>query len=243
MVDSDPQSRIPVWLFNDRIDLKDGAGWLHLPTKVLHPTQIPLNLRMEHCVVLLVTGPPEGLVISAVRSGVFLTVAQLKSLHAVIKFKLPEKGSGKNGNIIKVDWVRALVNHYFRDSPEDIRMNMMKGMLGQSWKHLNPGRASKHSGDILRAFNGIDVADMKEYVDIAQVAADEEVLKEKRLQRERKVGYHMAARKHFTPKVLKEVIPAECRISRHPPLKRYQAFYGSWNQIQTISFFGGFQGN
>eukprot|EP00434_Breviolum_minutum_P022179 symbB.v1.2.019580.t1/scaffold1585.1/size110488/1 len=182
---------------------------------------------MEHCVVLLVTGPPEGLVISAVRSGVFLTVAQLKSLHAVIKFKLPEKGSGKNGNIIKVDWVRALVNHYFGDSPEDIRMNMMKGMLGQSWKHLNPGRASKHSGDILRAFNGIDVADMKEYVDIAQVAADEEVLKEKRLQRERKVGYHMAARKHFTPKVLKEVIPAECRISRHPPLKRYQAFYGT----------------
>ena len=106
-------------------------------------------------------------------------------------------------------------------------MGHVTGNHGENWKHLKHERVSRHSAEILTAFNGMDREDLRDFVDLAQVAADEEVLKEKRDRSSRPKDIMKSTQKHATPESLRDLAPQEatCRISRHPQLKRYQSFY------------------
>ena len=86
--------RTPTWMFNDRFE----GGWEHVPFTIPHPLLIPSGLREMYAVVLKQSGPPEGLLRSAVRAATFLTVDQLKKIHVHpsvpygFKTKRPWKG-------------------------------------------------------------------------------------------------------------------------------------------------------
>lgn len=237
-IDPEPQSRTPIWMFNDRLEVNGGIGWLHLPMKILHPCEIPPNLRLDFAVVFLVTGPPEPIVKASIRSGIFLTVKQLKSLISAYKISVGPKGSGKDGRLVKQDFAKAVVTFFFPDATSEEQKRMIEGLMGRSWKHLSASKGSKHSADILKAFGAMDPEDKREYIDIAEVAEDEELLKQKRDIKERHQIDSKADRKHMTPTCLRHLLPPyrQCRITRHPALKRYQAFYSSLIEIEPFFF-------
>ena len=230
-IDPKPSSRIPIWMVNDRVESDDGSasGWQHLPFEVQHPFETPAALRGRFSVVLRQTGPPEGVVFAAVKHGCFLTVGQLKLLHGVFRFPMVSKpnGHGKDGGVVKRDWADALIKFLFPDANTKDQWDMLQGIMGKNWKHLKHERVSRHSAEILTAFNGMDREDLRDFVDLVQVAADEEVLKEKRDRTSRPKDIMKSNQKHATPDSLRNLTPQEanCRISRHPGLKRYQSFY------------------
>ena len=230
-MDANPGSDLPVWMFNDRLEITETTtGWLHLPVELQHPLQTPASLN-HFAVVLRQTGPPEQIVAAALKSGCYLTLAQIRSLHAAYKFPMISKpdGSGKNGNIVKKDWALALLRFFHPEVSENEQTEMLRGLMGKNWRHLQATKVSRHASDILKAFNGMDHENQPEWVDLVAVAADEEVLKIKRDQAPRPTDITKAEQKYATPGVLKTLQPktANCRITRHPQLRRYQAFYNA----------------
>lgn len=127
-------------------------GWVHIPSKVLHPRVAPPGIAREHVVVMVQTGEPESLLASAVRVGAFLTVKQLKNIQSHLSFPMcePGKGSGKNGRLIKKDYCDGLLNYLFPGQDHSL---MLKGLMGQNWNHLKPCKAC--TSDILQAFDGL----------------------------------------------------------------------------------------
>lgn len=66
------------------------------------------------------------------------------------------------------------------------------------------------------------------------MAADEVLLKEKRDERTRAATFSRNAKKHHTPLSLKDLRPPGGRITRHPALKRYQAFYTTYTEAGSL---------
>ena len=225
-MDQAMQHRTPTLMFNDRFE----GGWEHVPFTIPHPLQIPSWLRDSYALVLLQSGPAEGLLHSAVRTGSFLTMDHLKKIHVHLRYPMVSKprGHGKDGNVVKRDWCQGLVDHLFPDATKEDKWRMVVGMMGRSWKHLNSGgttSTAKHSRDIIKCFDHMDRQDQSEYVELCAVARDEEILAQKRAHKPREIISSMAERKHSTPSGLKGIIPTRARISRHPGMKRYQVFY------------------
>ena len=230
--DLEPRTSGLVWIFNDHVG-SALTGWVHIPIQPLHPWLVPELLRKDFAVVFQETGPEEALLPAAVRNGVFLTVVQLRLLQGILKFKVPEdgKGSGKNGGIIKKDLALGLINHLFPTASKEELDTMFKGMMGSSFKHLQQKHASKHSNDIMRAWEGLPSEDQGTYVDLARVAQDELFLKERRQAKERVERLKGSKKEHETPTTLGQLLPQTrgCRIQRHPALKRFQAFYVTYD--------------
>ena len=67
------------------------------------------------------TGEPQSLVKSAVKSGVFLTVKSLEQIQSMLGYKLPDKGqgSGKNGALVKLDHAKCLVDFLWPGATPD----------------------------------------------------------------------------------------------------------------------------
>lgn len=170
--------------------------------------------------------------------GVPLTVANLKSLQAYLHFPVAQKpnGHGKNGATIKTDWAIGLIDHFYKDSSESEKQRMLNAIMGKKQRHLDRSKATRHNRDILRAFKGLDPQDQQFF---AELFADEQRLfnererfeeEEAKARKMREVEVKYAGRQHVTPGVLTTLLPAAspgCRasVTRHPPLKRYQAFY------------------
>ena len=227
--DVEPTGRTPTWMFNDSLGM-DMNGWIHVPTKALHPWKMPEPVRQQYSVAFGQVGPPGPVLRHAVSEGFFLTVHQLTLLQQAIRFPMPEKGKGhgKNGRIVKRDWAESLIKHLFPDATCEEFEKMLKGICGQSWRHLSPSFASKHCADVIRAWNGMPAEDQQDYVKLAAVAKDEELLKEKRDRKEQMQRTQPnSKREHKTPDALRDLIPQVqgCRLTRHPALKRFQAFY------------------
>lgn len=216
---------------NDKLemDADTATGWLHVPLRVCHPWVLPEVIRQNHVVAFQQTGPLESITHSAIRAGIFLTVNQLKLLQGVLKFPIPDKkeGSGKSGRLVKKDYAKSLIDFLFPGESEKNKLEMLQGIMGRTWKHLDPKQTSKHSADILKAFNGLPQDDMHEFSQLAAVATDEILLNERRDQRARVESLKKQPKLYETPLELRDLHPAVvgCRITRHPVLKRFQAFY------------------
>ena len=211
------------------MDAETAQGWVHVPIRVIHPLKAPLSLAREFTVVFQQAGPTEPLVHAAVKTGSFMTVSQLKQLQAHLKFEMcgPGSGHGKEGKIVKRDYCDGLINYLFPHASAHEKFEMLRGLMGQRWAHLDPKTASRHTRDIIAAFEGLPSEDMKEFVELAAVASDEVLLKEKRDQKSRVEILPKTGKKHETPLTLRDLRPqvAGCRVTRHPVLKRYQGFY------------------
>lgn len=230
--DLQPKTMTPTWLFNNSLDLGSSTTghWLHLPVKVLHPALLPDALRDEYTVAFLQTAPAESVVVGGIKSGVFLNRNQLEKIQKHFKCPLPKKGEGhgKKGSLVKRDYVDSVLNYIFPEASDSERKAMFDGLMGGNWTHLRRDKTSQHGPDILRAFQHLDPEDQHEFAGLAQVAMDEEMLwKHRNSQPQRPSGLTYAGKRHETPKSLQDLYPdaPNCRITRHPVLKRYQGFY------------------
>lgn len=228
-------------MFSDKLEMniESSTSWQHVPFKVLHPIHAPAVLRGNDMVVLMRTGPNETLLHSAIRSGTFMTVNQLQQIQGQIFYPLPTEGRGKQGRIIKHDLAEALVNHLFPVASSHDRWLMVVGIMGKQWRHLQPSKSSPHCRDILKAFNALPPEDMGEYSHLASMAADEIQLKERREAKQRVMENTPNKKQHETPAKLQDLVPELGRLTRHPVLKRYQAFYPEMNEMgyQASSLF------
>ena len=230
-MDTAPASSLPLWVFNSTID---ETGWVHVPCEMAHPWELPRSLRHQCVTALRQTGPFQGLVAAGLLNGIHLTLLQLKTLHGLLKFQMPAKGQGqgKNGAIVRQDWLQKLVEHVFPTlSPEEVQ-RLVSLMMAGTAKHLRKDACNPHSKDILRCWHSLDKADTEEYKKLAEVAQDEIVLDLERDKRSREVMEQPSERQHVTPRSLLALLPQSglevpCRLSRHPALKRYQVFYTS----------------
>eukprot|EP00438_Fugacium_kawagutii_P035097 Skav226927 [mRNA] locus=scaffold3728:205215:206339:+ [translate_table: standard] len=205
------------------------AVWQYVPFKVVHPIHVPEALRVDQVVALMRTGPNETLLHSAIRAGTFLTLGQLHQIRGQLFFPLPSQGRGKKGRIIKHDVAEALVSHLFPEASAKEQLSMVAGIMGKQWRHLQPTKSSMNCGDILKAFNALDPEDMGEFSHLAACAADEIQLKERRDAQARTVQSTPSKKQHRTPSTLQDLVPLQGRLTRHPVLKRYQAFFTELN--------------
>lgn len=207
-------------MFND--DLRD-SSWRHIPAEIQHPWELPMMMQQHHT-ALLQTGPPQKVMDAGLEAGVFLTLNQLKRMRGILHFSLPGKGcgSGKSGRVTKEDYAKCLLKQTFPDKPEQEITRMLQAVMGKQWKHLeiNP----LHAGVIVSAFRSLNPEDQASFTKLAAVAVDEEKLQTKRL--DRADGPHLS-KLHETPRTLFHLLPklGNCRITRHPVLKRYQCFF------------------
>lgn len=220
----------PSWIFNDKVS----GSWTFIPFQLAHPWQLPARLRQYNC-VLHQTGPEEDLLSGALRNHIFLSKDQLVTIQTEIGYRMTPKGSGhgKNGRLVKQDWAECLVNHFFNDtnSSRQARFLMVKALLGRGWKHTEA--TSKHyTHDIIQAFQCLEKEDEREYMEITQVAMDQEALfKAQESRGQNRESTHKGFHQHETPKTLQHLVPTneqgvKCgAVYRHPVLKRYQGWY------------------
>ena len=190
----------------------------------MHPWQVASGLQNFN-VVLEQCGEQQDLVPSGIEMGIYLTMKQLKSLHQHYKFTLPGKkeGSGKGGRLIKSDFARAIINHFHPSSDDSQRATMFQGIMGKNWKHTTS--PVKHGKEILEACQALNVEDRPKFSELLEsVTKDEAKLQEKRAARSDADNLH-DTKKHSTPVSLQPLLPeGKFRLTRHPVLKRYQAF-------------------
>ena len=129
---------------NDEV-ATDRCMWTGCKVKALPPCLVPKELAC-HVGVLKQDGLLESLPRHAVRCGCWMDASTLKNV--CISNKVPEPaGTGaanKQGvkNIMKQDWARALVEHFFPsdvgDPPEFLqeKEDMIAGILGQKKRNL-----------------------------------------------------------------------------------------------------------
>ena len=197
-----------------------------MKTQLLHPWQVPTELR-NFGVVMVQCGELQELIPSGIEMGIFLTVNQLKLLHQHYKFKLPDKkaGSGKGGRLVKKDYAEGIIDHFHPSCDASQRTAMFEGIMGKNWKHT--ASPCKHGKEILIACQALDSTDRPKFSELLEsVTKDEAKLEEKRAARTDADGSH-DTKKHSTPGILQPLLPEgkSYRLTRHPVLKRYQAFY------------------
>ncbi|CAK9047681.1 Uncharacterized protein SCF082_LOCUS26671, partial [Durusdinium trenchii] len=212
---------LPTWMMNSEIT---GEGrWKMLPTTLLLPSQLPVELR-TYGSVWQVTGEPQPLLASAVMAGLFLTLSTLQSLHAMLKFKHPDKGqgSGKNGGIVKHDYSEALVNMLFPEATPSERKRMVDCLDGRTVSRV------KCSADVINAVKELGVDGERDVHHLHQVALNQELVeKERAFHGPRAPTEERAEQRTFTPRSLKSLLPSGAGIgcSRNPLLCRYQALH------------------
>lgn len=197
---------------------------------ILHPYQVPASIKHFGC-VLWQEGPGENILKAGLKSCIFLTLSQLREIQTSLRYAMvrPGSGSGKRGRLIKRDWAIGLLNYFFPDQQSSQTYQAaLRGLLGRGWRHIE--RRSPHSRDIVAAFHGLPKQDMREFE--RMIEADERFLNKTVSERNAKVLQQPpTSQQHYTPGTLMSLLPpsgdGKPFISRHPKLKRYQAFFTS----------------
>ena len=185
-----------------------------MPTTLQHPCLLPADLRAGYAVVLKRDGPNQGLVKSAIRQGVFLKVDALHQLHLIYGFKtLPKKGqgSGQKGSLLKIDYARATVEHFFGSESKEEQEKMVQALMGKHWKHLKVACPQ----EVLDAFNSLPHDDQRSFGPISFLGKDQADLKKRAAEQEPRT---VSTKVHFTPADFKAIMPdvQGSYLSRHP---------------------------
>ncbi|OLP93892.1 hypothetical protein AK812_SmicGene24164 [Symbiodinium microadriaticum] len=87
--------------------------WEFVPTEALPACCMPADMPYDASCMLKVTGPAEPILMAALRRGARLTLYQLKAIVVAFSIAVPAQGSGKGGRCIKIDFIRAVLAHFF----------------------------------------------------------------------------------------------------------------------------------
>ena len=144
---------------------EDSCCWAYVAVQVLPPASLPPEL--VDCGMAFEIQDRNGWILrDALASGMQLTVERLRSACQAIGAELPPKGSGsgKNGNIIKVDWVSCLVAAVFGDSTAEERAAIEDQMMGRQQKPVDVG--------VLAAISELDSDNAQAFKDIKKRAQE-----------------------------------------------------------------------
>ena len=195
-------------------------------TELVLPAFCPASLREFSC-VWEVLGEREPLLESGIRNGVWMSRMQMAKLHDILKFPLPgpKQGSGKGGNLIKIDFARALVSWVLAKSSPEVQQTAVDHLMGRATAHVDC------PSEVLEALKMIDPESQPEFKWMADIIKNQE-------ETDKSAGAKLAAaypgkyeQKNFTPQEIKELLPRKGTTgiicNRNPVLHRYQAFFPS----------------
>ena len=157
----DPMSvSSPSWIFN--FDASGSCPWRHCPTMILPPSIVPTRVQRElgAPIAFKQVGPLDSLVAAAVKCGQNLYVWQLRLVITSWGLKVPKKGSGKNGGVLKKDLCNILIDHFMPEASQDTKLAILAKMLG---------RASSGQDDepeLLEAVSKLSASEQDHYKDM-----------------------------------------------------------------------------
>ena len=231
----------PEWIFN--FDVSESSDWRLVVVK-----QIPgccLTDLVSLGTVFRIEGFEWPLRAALREATISLTVAQLQSLALSLKIAPPAKGSGsgQKGNVIRIDWVRALVNSIFSQETEKVRESIINAL-----DKANANQQGKVDLNCLAFVSQLDLENqecfkeikkqaMKEYDKTVRVNVQEEVresaekkfkqeLIDNQKEKEAKAKAEIVRQWELTPKDLKNLLPGRGSIAG--------VFYMRYNPIQEF---------
>lgn len=184
-----------VWMHNWTVD----ADWLHIATEKTIRAYVPHELIAQGIHFAWTILNPEGapLLYSSVKLGVWLSDANIKLVCAKLGVEMPTRphGSGKNGNIIKIDIAIALVKHMF---PNDDVEEWKRMAAALTWH--SPHKLGDKEQDILEMVGELD-EENKECPEFKRIAH----LAKQKLKEMEKVATRKEVRAEVQAEVRKEM--------------------------------------
>ena len=243
----DSKQVAPAWMFTATVAAN--CRWKLVPVQLTLPCLLPQHTRRASGVATAwkITSPPQDLLKSSVKQGIFLTKDQLVSLQVLLGFKLPAKGSGSGtrGALLKIDYARALVAALFPETGEaakEAHETMVSKIMG-----YKPAKAMEPEGkcteELAAALGELEKGELSDFKHVSAM------VQEKQRQLKQEPRTHPKApsdfadayeRRTFTPVALKPLLPlggeGGVYCNRNPEVKRYQASYPGL----TLSSFNSF---
>ena len=144
----------PFWMHNWSMT---NENWLAVETELLIPSCVPEALQEENLGLTLQVNGLTDLLPAAIKRGTFLTAEAIKALVRVLNADVPAqgRGSGKNGNVVKLDLAKSLVEHLFPTEPADEKARMVNALMGRQ-KAVNP--------EILQIVSGLDAENAEDQI-------------------------------------------------------------------------------
>ena len=146
-----------VWMTNWKITDSD---WVSIPTRLLVRGLVPAAIiRMGSVFALeVLDASGEPLLESAVRSGCWLSMENLKLVFAHLELSPPTSGSGKrlaNGRkrVLKVDWAKKLVDSLFPGAELAKKVEMVNALC---FKAGGGGKLSEEDANVLDMVAALD---------------------------------------------------------------------------------------
>jgi len=156
---------LPKWVFNYVIGESCPYQWI--PTKVVPPACIP-HTAGNLPFALRVTGEPQSVALSSLRSGIFLTVKQIQCVMNAFHVEEPTSGSGKNNRVVKVDLATALINGLFAEASEEEKAFMVTSLLVR--KQVCPEEAPEL---LVKLTSMLDTSEAQHFSRMRKAAVDE----------------------------------------------------------------------
>ena len=156
---------LPQWIFNT--DCSSSNPMVFIPTDILPPSMLPVGIA--GC-ALRQAGPPEPLVLAALKRKAFFTRAEIDAMLAAEGLALP-KGSPKR----KKNAHELLLQHYFPNIPDDELQDLL-GITKATERVSCPE-------EVLAAVSEMDEANKNEFADVIQEAKEQMLkVKQKKLE-------------------------------------------------------------
>ena len=145
------------------------SEWEFVPTRPLPASCLPADMPDLAC-MLKVIGPHEPVLHAALRRGAKLTLYQLKAIVLAYSVNLPEVGSGKRGNRIKIDFVRAILQHFFsEDMNEEELHELATKIMGRKVEE----RSAEDTAELeLKLLSKLDAAEAPHFQVMKKAALD-----------------------------------------------------------------------
>eukprot|EP00435_Cladocopium_sp_Y103_P036593 s312_g9.t1 len=135
-----PLARDLCWMVNFDVD----GDWRFVPVKRLVRALLPRALyESGRCFSWEITSQEyEPLLTSAVREGVWISLANIRQICHSLEVEPPraKQGSGKGGAVVRVDWARKLVQHLFPGADAEEQKRMTAAL---TWKQSKGGLKEK----------------------------------------------------------------------------------------------------
>ena len=206
-----------------------------MPCDVSLPAFLPVRFQQQigKTTAWRIKDTPADLLKASLQSGFPLKVAQLDGLKDVLGFNYPAKGtgSGKNGNIVRIDKAKALLDHLFGDAwtPE-----MLAGVGGRRTEQQTE---VKLPVGLVEALGELERDEQRDFDHLhgmikekkRQMDSEKEAQKNEPGQRASSDFADAYEVRTYTPVSLKDLLPLKGEngvyCNRNPEVRRYQACY------------------
>lgn len=145
---------------------KDTGPWRRAAVSILPPACLPVALHNAGA-AYRIESRYEWILPAAIRHGVELTVNQLKSIIATLGVPLPDKGSGKRGQLIKTDFAQSLIKYLFPNAEGKEFDRMLKDTLGGSAK------TGPTDVEVLAAMAELDTENAEAFIHVKKQALEQ----------------------------------------------------------------------